>query len=66
MLEILGKLVRGDFTDAAKQAKQMIDNYSDIATSIIADAMGKKKEDVANFIGESVYSLLHGGKHIKK
>ncbi|ORF37007.1 CHAP domain-containing protein [Snodgrassella alvi] len=60
--EILGKLVRGDFTGAAKQAKQMIDNYSDIATSIIADAMGEKKEDVAGFIGESMYRLFHGGK----
>ena len=48
--EILGKLVRGDFTGAAKQAKQMIDNYSDIATGIIADAMGEKKENVADFI----------------
>ena len=60
--EILGKLVRGDFTGAAKQAKQMIDNYSDIATGIIADAMGEKKEDVAGFIGESMYRLFHGGK----
>ena len=60
--EILGKLVRGDFTGAAKQAKQMIDNYSDIATGIIADAMGEKKEDVADFIGESMYRLFHGGK----
>ena len=60
--EILGKLVRGDFTGAAKQAKQMIDNYSDIATGIIADAMGEKKEDVAGFIGESAYRLFHGGK----
>lgn len=60
--EILGKLVRGDFTGAAKQAKQMIDNYSDIATGIIADAMGEKKEDVADFIGESMYQLFHGGK----
>ncbi|WP_374695043.1 phage tail tip lysozyme [Snodgrassella alvi] len=60
--EILGKLVRGDFTGAAKQAKQMIDNYSDIATGIIADAMGEKKEDVADFVGESMYRLFHGGK----
>ena len=60
--EILGKLVRGDFTGAAKQAKQMIDNYSDIATGIIADAMGEKKENVADFIGESAYRLFHGGK----
>ena len=60
--EILGKLVRGDFTGAAKQAKQMIDTYSDIATGIIADAMGEKKEDVAGFIGESMYRLFHGGK----
>ncbi|WP_371751792.1 hypothetical protein [Snodgrassella alvi] len=60
--EILGKLVRGDFTGAAKQAKQMIDNYSDIATGIIADAMGEKKENVADFIGESMYRLFHGGK----
>lgn len=60
--EILGKLVRGDFTGAAKQAKQMIDNYSDIATGIIADAMGEKKEDIAGFIGESAYRLFHGGK----
>ena len=60
--EILGKLVRGDFTGAAKQAKQMIDNYSDIATGIIADATGQKKEDVADFIGESMYRLFHGGK----
>ena len=60
--EILGKLVRGDFTGAAKQAKQMIDTYSDIATGIIADAMGEKKEDVADFVGESMYRLFHGGK----
>ena len=60
--EILGKLVSGDFTGAAKQAKQMIDNYSDIATGIIADAMGEKKENVADFIGESMYRLFHGGK----
>lgn len=60
--EILGKLVRGDFTGAAKQARQMIDNYSDIATGIIADAMGEKKENVADFIGESMYRLFHGGK----
>lgn len=60
--EILGKLVRGDFSGAAKQAKQMIDTYSDIATGIVADAMGEKKQDVAGFIGESVYKLTHGGK----
>ncbi|MBI0098325.1 MULTISPECIES: glycoside hydrolase family 19 protein [unclassified Snodgrassella] len=54
--------MRGDFTGAAKQAKQMIDNYSDIATGIIADAMGEKKENVADFIGESMYRLFHGGK----
>lgn len=60
--EILGKLVRGDFSGAAKQAKQMIDTYSDIATDIVADAMGEKKQDVAGFIGESVYKLTHGGK----
>ena len=62
MLEILGKLVRGDFTGAAKQAKQMIDNYSDIATGIIADAMGEKKKDVVDFIGESMYRLFHCSK----
>lgn len=60
--EILGKLVRGDFSRAAKQAKQMIDTYSDIATGIVADAMGEKKQDVAGSIGESVYKLTHGGK----
>lgn len=60
--EILGKLVRGDFSGAAKQAKQMIDTYSDIATGIVADAMGEKKQDVAGFIGESVYKLTHGGR----
>lgn len=60
--EILGKLVTGDFTGAADQAKRMIDNYSDIATGIIADALGEKKEDIGGFIGESMYRLTHGGK----
>lgn len=62
MLEILGKLARGDFTNAAKQAKQIIDNYSDITTGIITDAMGEKKEDVADFVSESIYRLFNGGK----
>ena len=60
--EILGKLVKGDFTGAVDQAKRMIDNYSDIATGIIADALGEKKEDIGGFIGESMYRLTHGGK----
>jgi hypothetical protein len=60
--EIIGKLVRGDYDGAAKQAKEMIGTYSDIATGIIADATGEKKEDIAGFIGESAYRLMHGGK----
>ncbi|MCO6514298.1 MAG: hypothetical protein J6589_07515 [Snodgrassella sp.] len=60
--EIIGKLVRGDYDGAAKQAKEMIGTYSDIATGIIADATGEKKEDIADFIGESAYRLMHGGK----
>jgi flagellum-specific peptidoglycan hydrolase FlgJ len=60
--EIISKLVRGDYDGAAKQAKEMIGTYSDIATGIIADATGEKKEDIADFIGESAYRLMHGGK----
>ena len=60
--EIIGKLARGDFTGAANQARQMINNFSDIAIRVIADATGERKEDIGDFIGESVYRLLHGGK----
>ena len=60
--EIIGKLARGDFTGAANQARQMINNFSDIAIRVIADANGERKEDIGGFIGESVYRLFHGGK----
>ena len=40
----------------------MINNFSDIAIRVIADATGERKEDIGDFIGESVYRLFHGGK----
>lgn len=60
--EIPGKLAKGDVTVAVERAKRMINNYSDNATGIIADALGEKREDIGGFIGESMYRLTHGGK----
>ena len=69
--EAVGILARDDFTGSTKQSKQaeqakqtknVIGILSDIGIGVIADATGQKKEDVAGFIGESVYRLFHGGK----
>lgn len=46
----------------AKQTKKVSGTFSDIVIGAIADATGQKKEDVAGFIGESMYRLFHGGK----
>ncbi len=40
----------------------MINNFSDIAIGVIANATSKRKEDIGDFIGESVYRLFHGDK----
>ena len=61
------------FANGIKNSKIMIDalgesfkklsaSFSDMATEMIAKATGEKKEDIADFIGESAYRLLHGGK----
>ena len=42
--------------------KNLSASFSDMATEIIAKATGEKKEDISDFIGESVYRLFHGGK----
>ena len=46
----------------AKQTKKVPGTFSDIVIGAIADATGQKKEDVADFVGESMYKLFHGGK----
>ncbi|KES13162.1 putative chitinase, partial [Snodgrassella alvi SCGC AB-598-P14] len=46
----------------AKQTKKVSGTFSDIVIGAIADATGQKKEDVADFVGESMYKLFHGGK----
>ncbi|MBI0133472.1 phage tail tip lysozyme [Snodgrassella sp. W8132] len=61
------------FANGIKNSKIMIDalgesfkklsaSFSDMATEMIAKATGEKKEDIADFIGESAYRLFHGGK----
>ena len=48
--------------EQAKQTKKVSGTFSDIVIGAIADATGQKKEDVADFVGESMYRLFHGGK----
>lgn len=61
------------FANGIKNSKILIDalgesfkklsaSFSDMATEMIAKATGEKKEDISDFIGESAYRLLHGGK----
>ena len=61
------------FSNGIKDSKMLINelgesfknlsaSFSDMATEIIAKATGEKKEDISDFIGESVYRLFHGGK----
>jgi hypothetical protein len=41
---------------------RLSEKASEAAVSMLAAATGEKKEDIAGFIGESAYRLMHGGK----
>lgn len=60
---ILKDLLSGDFAKAGDKAKNMVSQFSDNATKVVAKATGQKAEDIQGFLGESAYKLTHYGKN---
>lgn len=58
--EILNKLMSGDFTGAAAQAKEMIGNFSERVTGYVDTAMGNEQGTLSDAIGEEISKILNG------